>query len=161
MKHNFELAFTNLGTGNFILKTVSNFKEYLEGYSLINPTGDNDVEVQFLEGDLTGEAIDHIDWILKKLEEGHNLEDIEAVINVYGNLEDAEKQLKDGAYTLIEANSKYDAFEFYLRDSGELDSIPSHMVDYLDFERMYQDWVCTSLIVEKVKDGTYLVGYVD
>lgn len=160
MTNKFDLAFTNLGTGNFEIMTVSTLKEYYKGLCKVNPTGNNDVEVQFLDGELSGKATDYIEVVIQKLEEGHSLQDIEAVLNVYDSLEDAEKQLEEPTFTLMEANNKFEAFENYMRDSGELDSIPSNMIDYLDFESMYHDWTCGNMIVEKVKQGLYLIGYI-
>lgn len=160
MKKQFDLAFTNLGTGRFILKTVSNLEEYWAGHKEVNPTGNNDVEVQFLDGELSGKATEHIEWVLEKLEEGNNLEDIEAVINVCCDLEEAEKNLEEPTFTLVEADNKFEAFETYMMDSGELDSVPKDMIYYLDFEMMFNDWTSGSMIVEKVKQGTYLIDYI-
>lgn len=160
MTNKFDLAFTNLGTGRFILKTVSNLEEYWEGHKAVNPTGNNDVEVQFLDGELSGKATDHIEWVLEQLEKGYSLEDVEAVANVFDTLEEAEKNLEEPTFTLIEADNKFEAFETYMMDSGELDSVPKDMIYYLDFERMFHDWTCGSMIVEKVKQGTYLIDYI-
>lgn len=158
MKNSFDLAFINLGTGEHIIKSVSNLDEYYEGMQIVNPTSGNDVEVEFIDGEITGAAANSIDWILEKLEEGYELKDLEAVFNAYESVEDAERSLENSCYVIIEADNKFEAFETYIKEySDELQGIPEHLNYYIDFELMCNDWEAGGLIIERVGNKTYLI----
>lgn len=128
----------------------------------------DDLEIQYIDGDLTGEATDYIEDVLRLSEEyEEDLEVISALFKI-ADIDEIEKILNNQNYykypKVIRGHhqshyqSKEDAFRDYLEETGYLSEVPEHLKDFMDYEKMLYDFECRGLKFAETEDE-YIIVY--
>ena len=111
----------------------------------------DDLEIQYIDGDITGEATDYIEEVLRLSEEySEDLEVISALFKIVdideieGILEN-ENYYKYPMFIKKHFQSKEDAFREYLEETDYLAEVPEHLKDFIDFEKLLYDFQCRGL----------------
>ena len=124
----------------------------------------DDLEIQYIDGDITGEATDYIEDVLRLSEEyEEDLEVISALFKMF-DIDEIEKILSNQNYykypMFIKKHfqSKEDAFREYLEETGYLSEVPEHLKDFMDYEKMLYDFECRGLKFAETEDE-YIIVY--
>ena len=154
-KELFEVYVMNLGTYEGDYFTVSNLKELAEAERVINPHGLNDIEIQIIDVyfpcyKCNFEIVDFL-RIMDKY--SISPEDLGALYINHTYSEVIEILEKDIFYTIIEADTKKEAFEEYIKEFNLIE-IPEHLESYIDWNSILIDWECGGLNIYKVAEAS-------
>lgn len=147
-----ELCLVNLSNMEYKyinVLSVDDFYNKLNEFNKFN----NDIEVQYMNGSLSGESTNNFIKILKISEEYKiDLEEVGAIYNYFNNIEDTKNTIEN-SYTIINASNKENAFIEYLEDLDFFNGIPSHVVNYLDYESIMRDYEIEGLNIINYNDN--------
>lgn len=111
----------------------------------------DDLEIQYIDGDITGEATDYIEEVLRLSEEySEDLEVISALFKI-ADIDEIEEILNNQNYykypMFIKKHfqSKEDAFREYLEETDYLAEVPEDLRDFMDYEKLLYDFQCRGL----------------
>lgn len=103
-------------------------------------TKGSDYELQYMEGDLTGQSTQEPFMVyLIAEEEDKDIRLVNALYDYYGNSTDVQNVLKYDDYFLEYGKDEGDAFESYCDNLGVLDEVPERLRYYFDYERYKRD----------------------
>ena len=154
----FEVYVMNLGNDRGDYFTVSTLEELAEAERVVNPRGWNDTEVQLIDlyFDCYKCNFEVIDFL--RLMEKYSIspEDLGYLFvgHTYSEVEEILKE--DIFFTVIDADTKKEAFEEYIRE-GNLIEIPEHLESYIDWNSILIDWECGGLNIYKVAEASKTV----
>lgn len=128
----------------------------------------DDLEIQYIDGDITGEATDYIEDVLRLSEEyEEDLEVISALFKMF-DIDEIEKILSNQnyykypkvirGYHQSHYQSKEDAFREYLEETGYLFEVPEHLRDFMDYEKLLYDFECRGLKFAET-ENEYIIVY--
>lgn len=130
-------------------ETLAQLKEAMNEWS---QDGTYDLDLEYVSGCLTGKNRHQLPQLWEWSETFNvPLETVGRIANVLVDLEDLPFILEERSYAFIEADNKFLAFREHLTQLGELENIPPHIVDYIDFEAWYQD---SPVQIERVEGVT-------
>ena len=134
------LLATRLATGEtkeICASSSVELQKALDGWS---DNGRFDLDLEYLSGSLTGKSSHQLPqlWVWSDLF-NVPLQEVNQIANVVEHLEDVEQILEEQSYDFVYADNKFLAFRTFLERLGEFDQVPSHIVDYIDFETWYRD----------------------
>ena len=147
-----ELCLVNLSNMEYKyinVLSVDDFYNKLNEFNKFN----NDIEVQYMNGVLSGASTNKFIDILKISEEYKiDLEEVGAIYNYFNNIEDTKNTIEN-SYTIINASNKENAFIEYLDSLDFFNGIPSNIVNYLDYESIMRDYEIEVLNIINYKDN--------
>ncbi|WP_291570823.1 hypothetical protein [Clostridium sp. UBA4548] len=153
----FDIYIYNLGNYNTIYTTVTNLDELEEEIFKATNHGMNDYEIGILDHPYDFKVND-LNTLFKISEEHKTrIEDVGALLHCFTADEVIEILEHGKLYTIIESNSKVDAFEEYINEY-DLVEIPMHLENYIDYEQMLIDWEHNGLLVEYIGNGQCLLA---
>lgn len=130
-------------------------------------TNGADYELQYMAGDLSGDATNNIFQIYLVAEEQEkDLKLVSELYNYYGNITDTENVLKYDDFHIIEALDKEDAFQVYCDSFELLADVPARLRFYFDYARYMRDCELEGLTIidlgnlgESYKDSYFFTNY--
>ena len=129
--------------------SVDDFYNKLNEFNKFN----NDIEVQYMNGVLSGASTNKFIDILKISEEYKtDIGEVGAIYNYFMNIDDT-KNIIENSYTIINATNKENAFIEYLEGLDFFNGIPSHVVNYLDYESIMRDYEIEGLNIINYNDN--------
>lgn len=124
----------------------------------------DDLEIQYIDGNITGEATEYIEDILRLSEEyGEDLETISALFKI-ADINEIEEILKNQNYYKYPMfikhhfQSKEDAFRDYLEETEFLCEVPEDLRDFMDYEKLLYDFECRGLKIVDAETN-YIIIY--
>lgn len=160
---NEKVCLVNLG--NYMAKTftITCEKDLRDAIMSVNPNGENDIDVEYLSGCLTGRArLDFIFIVEMAVRFNLALDVVGKIYNAADCAEEVEKILENETYLFVEAGNRELAYREYLEMTGELDGIPPYIVDYIDFGQWYEDsdvTISASKHADDESNSEYVVLY--
>ena len=142
---------------------VENFLDICEKRNL-----SDDLEIQYIDGELTGEATDYIEDVLRLAEENEEELDIISALFKIFDIDEIEKILSNQnyykypkvirGYHQSHYQSKEDAFREYLEETGYLCEVPERLRDFMDYEKLLYDFECRGLKFAET-ENEYIIVY--
>lgn len=144
-------------TSEDYLEAEQNFLEYCEKRNL-----SDDIEVQYIDGCLSGKATDYIKEMLELSEEfGEDLEVVGEIFNSIYNIDETRRCLENRNYSIYpnelygRFQTKEDAFQSYIEDIDFLYNVPENIKPYIDYDKIMRDFE-----IEGLQMNTYHKGYI-
>lgn len=107
-----------------------------------NFVGNNDYDLQYLNGQLEGPATNHILEIYELAERTNEpIWEVSTLFNYYYNLDEIEYYLQQKNYYSYIGDNELDVFKQYVEDIGILNNIPNNFLIYIDYEKLKRDMV--------------------
>lgn len=148
----------NLGNYKGGYFEISSLVDLIEAERIVNPMGWNDTEIQLIECyfECVKYNFDIAEFL--KLKEEFNISPEElGYLFVNNTASEVREILEKGIfYTIIEADTKLEAFEEYIREFDML-YIPQHLESYIDYNSILIDWECGGLNIYKVAEASKTV----
>lgn len=141
----------NLGNYQGDYFKISSLEDLAEAEMVVNPRGWNDIEVQLIECyfDCVTYSFDIFEFL--KLKEEFNISPEELGYLFVNHTETEVREILENQvfYTIIEADTKLEAFKDYIKEFDMLE-IPQHLESYIDYNSLLIDWECGGLTIHKV-----------
>ena len=154
----FEVYVMNLGNDKGDYFTLSTLEDLIEAEKVVNPMGWNDVEVQLIDCYFPCLKFNFEIADFLRIMDKYSIspEDLGALYINHTYTEVIEILEKDIYFTIIEADTKKEAFQEYIQAGGLLE-IPEHLESYIDWNSILIDWECGGLTIYKVAEASKTV----
>ncbi len=131
-----EIVLVNHTTGETRYLTIRTLED-IKGMKDVQAAADEgEFELEYLRGCLVGEACDHfVELCDLACQHQETLAVVGKVFNACDGLEETDLILEAENYAIIRAKTPALAFREYVEDLGELDSTPTYIRDYIDYEK--------------------------
>lgn len=153
----FEIYIYNLGTYKTTYCTVTNLDELEDAIFEATNHGMNDYEIGVLEYPYDFKVNDLHSLFKISEEYKTRIEDVGILLQCFGESEVIEILEQGKFYTVIESDSKINAFEDYASDYDIIE-IPPHLENYIDYESVMIDWEYDGLLIEYIGNRQYLIA---
>ena len=139
-------------------------KAFLEYAELKNYS--DDLEVQYIDGCLSGRATDYIKEMLELAEEmEESIEIVGEIFNSICNIEETRRCLEDKNYSIYSNTlnghyqTKDDIFESYIDDIDFLSNVPENIKSYIDYSRIRRDFEIEGMEIIEYGAGYIVVNH--
>lgn len=100
-----------------------------------------DIELQYIEGCLSGYSCSVFEEIMDLLEEyNEDIDTIKDIVNATGNIEETKRILDNKNFAYFNGTSELDVFENYLIETDFFYDIPEAKHHYIDIEKVRRDY---------------------
>ena len=155
-----EFCLVNLGnTGQF---------KYFEAEELADVNiAYNTMESMFKADEIEIQALSHSQFVTDNIypifelleETDADLYEIIHTLEATGCMEQTKEVIKDYRYQFIRSDEKIDAFIFYIEELGYLNNVPDNLINYIDYEKLMQDFEIEGLTIHRVSDEQFIFVY--
>ena len=155
-----EICLVNLGnTGQFKYYDVATMEDLKNAY--------DDMATVFNADEIEIQGMSHGDAVVQNLGElmemcesnDAELEDAINILQATGCIYTTKSIIENGSYCYYEGDDKESAFIDYLDDIGYFENIPSHIINYLNYNMIMQDMEIEGLVIEWIDYNKYLFIY--
>lgn len=161
LEETMEGKYYDIATADEFVEARRDFLEYCEKRNF-----SDDIEVQYIDGPLSGRATDYIYEILELAEEfEEELEIVGEIFNSVSNIEDTRNCLENRNYSLYPdvINGHYqdenDIFESYLDDIDFLHDVPQRMRCYIDYQAIKRDFEIEGMEIIEHSQGYIVLNH--
>lgn len=102
---------------------------------------DTDIELQYIDGCLSGYSCSVFEEVLEMLEEyNEDIDTIKDILNATNNIEETKRILDNECYGYYYGRNELDVFENYLYETDFFYDIPERIQCYIDIEKVKRDF---------------------
>lgn len=157
------ICLTSLAYGDFEYFEVDCLEDIEEAYRDFDKriAHDTDIELQYIDGCLTGYSTYHIENIFELVEEfDADIQEVRDSFNATTSIEETRDVLDEKNYFYIEGHSKLNAFIEYVEEYlNYFDDMDDRFKYYIDYEKLMRDFEIEDLRIEEINYTTYLFIY--
>ena len=132
-----------LGSGIWEYYNITCKEDLIEAYRDFDEriAHDTDIELQYIDGLLSGYSCSVFDEVLDLLEEyNEDIDTIKDILNATNNIEETKRILDNECYGYYYGRNELDVFENYLYETDFFYNIPEHIHHYIDIEKVRRDY---------------------
>ncbi|MBQ8902455.1 MAG: hypothetical protein IJY87_05295 [Bacilli bacterium] len=132
-----------LGSGIWEYYNITCMEDLKEAYRDFDEriAHDTDIELQYIDGCLSGYACSVFEEFLDLLEEyNEDIDTIKDLLNATNNIEETKRILDNECYEYYYGRNELDVFENYLYETDFFYDIPERIQCYIDIEKVRRDF---------------------
>lgn len=132
-----------LGSGIWEYFNITCMEDLKEAYRDFDEriAHDTDIELQYIDGCLSGYSCSVFEEVLEMLEEYNvDIDVIKDILNATNNIEETKRIIENECYGYYTGMNELDVFENYLYETDFFYNIPEHIHHYIDIEKVRRDY---------------------
>jgi len=132
-----------LGSGIWEYFNITCMEDLKEAYRDFDEriAHDTDIELQYIDGCLSGYSCSVFEEVLEMLEEYNvDIDVIKDILNATNNIEETKRIIENESYGYYNGMNELDVFENYLYETDFFYNIPEHIHHYIDIEKVRRDY---------------------
>lgn len=131
-----------LGSGYWEYFNITCIEDLKEAYKDFDKriAHDTDIELQYIDGSLSGYSCSHFENVLEMVEEFNiDIDIVKDILNATCNIEETKRIIENKNYGYFQGRNELDVFENYLYETDFFYDIPDHIQYYIDIEKVKRD----------------------
>ena len=132
-----------LGNGKWEYFNITCMEDLKEAYRDFDEriAHDTDIELQYIDGCLSGYSCSVFEEVLEMLEEYNvDIDVIKDILNFTGNIEETKRILDNKLFAYYYGTSEIDAFHEYLLEIDFFNDIPESKQHFIDIEKVRREY---------------------
>ena len=131
-----------LGNGIWEYFNISCMEDLKEAYRDFDEriAHDTDIELQYIDGCLSGYSCSHFEDVLEIIEEYNiDIDVVKDILNATTSIEETKRIIENENYGYYQGRNELDVFENYLYETDFFYNIPENIQCYIDIEKVKRD----------------------